>query len=252
MKRVFLTLALFLAAEACARLIGPPPALAPHEIQKCLDFLHDQEGRVGSFYASGTLQARKSISSSEALFLIAGTRSPFRVKIELTHPWGQPLLHLLIDADDVKILLPPEKKVYMGNIHDPAFSQYLPGFLYKDQLWGLLRGIPSPADYHRATSGEANRIDLLDKHGDLAQSITVDPATRTPIRVTYPGQGISVALSDYEDSGGVLFARKTILTDQRNGMTVERQVQEMVLNQPLPDAVFTLAVPPGYQTLPLE
>lgn len=254
MKSITLILPLLLMVQACARLLGPPapPPLAPDEIKRCLAFVQEQQTRVEAFYALGTLQAQKHLSRSESRFLIAGTRRPFRIKIELTHPWGQPLLHLLIEGDDVRVLAPAEKRLYVGKTRDAALSKYLPGVLERDQLWGFLRGLPSPVPYRRAASSEADQIDLFDEQGSIVQSMDLDPNTRAPGRVIYPDRGIRITFSQFIQAEAALYASRITLTDSTNGVRLERQVHQMVMNQPIPEEIFTLAVPPGYQTLPLE
>lgn len=254
MKRILFAFALLFMVQACAGIIAPPgpPPLAPGQIEERLAFLREQQARVETFYAYGSLQARRYLSRSESTILIAGTRNPFRIKIELTHPWGQPLLHLLIEEEDVRVLCPPEKRLYVGSIRDAALSKYLPGALEPDQLWGLLRGLPAPVPFQRAVPGEDEQINLTDERGEVKQSILLDPLTRNPARVIYPDRGITVDFSGFTELDGLLYAAEVTLADSQNGVRVERQVRQMVMNRPVPDAVFTLAVPTGYETLPLK
>ena len=80
-------------------------AIAPSLIQKpfsdtqvetIVSRIQEQDKKVSSFYRVGRVLAKKGLWEQEARVLIAGTKAPFRIKVELTHPWGQPIAHILV------------------------------------------------------------------------------------------------------------------------------------------------------------
>ena len=85
---------MLLTGCAAVRTLMKGPPLTADRIDAILAGIDDQQAQVSSFYTLGKVLLKDGILEAEADALIVGTREPFRLKIELTHSWGKPLLHI--------------------------------------------------------------------------------------------------------------------------------------------------------------
>jgi hypothetical protein len=121
--------------------------------------LLDQSERVKSVFSAGQLLVKGWRGQDlEAAVFSAWLPSPLKIKVEVTHPWGQPMLHLLVDGEDFRLLSFAERKVYDGPFTTSGLSMVLPGDLDQRLLQDLMRAYPVLDPEHRARSNEPNRI----------------------------------------------------------------------------------------------
>jgi hypothetical protein len=194
------------------------------------------------------LTARKRLGQAENLIVSAGQREPLRLKIEVTHSWGQPIIQALISVTQAKVLVVPEKRFYVGQMKDSGFSgDFLPAGLDARQLWGALRGFPSLPEYARVISGRGDQLTFLDSQGKSIQTVDFDPATRFPRSLSLPDPVVHVDFADINDDQGVLFARHIIIESPDAGLTLELEISQAIFNQPIPETIFSLNPPPGYE-----
>jgi hypothetical protein len=253
MRWVMLVSLLFLV-PACAPFTGPPvsPPLTPAETDQLVTLLRDQDQSVRSFFWSGRLTARKRLGQAENLIVSVGRRDPLQLKIEITHSWGQPVVQALISETQAKVLVVPEKRFYVGHLRESGFSGDLfPAGLDARQLWGALRGFPILPEYARVISHRGDQLTFLDFKGKVIQTIDFDPATRFPRLVTLPDPVVKVSLVDIKNDQSVLFARHIIIENPDAGLTLELEMSQTIFNQPVPETIFNLEPPPGYEIHPL-
>jgi hypothetical protein len=100
------TCLLFLALSSCATLYKP---LADRDVEIILASIQAQERKVFSFYTTGSLLLQDRDLESESNVLIVGNRNPLKIKIEVTHPWGRPIVHILIEEKNLQVLSFTEK-----------------------------------------------------------------------------------------------------------------------------------------------
>ena len=188
--------------------------------------------------------------SLDVVSLVVGKRSPGKMmKIELTHPWGRPVVHILIKEEVVHILSFPEKRYYVSSIEDIEFARALPGSGGKfSQVWGLLRGFPVLQDYASAKSSKGRSISLFSNDGEREQIIRFFPEENLPAHIFYPGSWTELFFSDFAESNGIVYARKIKAMDQGSGAGIGLQIEKMVFNKPVPESVFELRVPEGFQS----
>jgi redox-regulated HSP33 family molecular chaperone len=74
----------------------PSVPLTREQVHQILSTLIVQSEQAESFISSGRLKVKVDESEFNANILLAGTKSPFRIKMEVTHRWGRPLFHILI------------------------------------------------------------------------------------------------------------------------------------------------------------
>ncbi len=247
-------ISLLFLVSGCAPFTGPPvpPPLTPAETDQLVTLLREQDQRVRSFFWSGRLTARKRLGQAENLIVSVGRRDPLWLKIEVTQSWGQPIVQALISETQARVLVVPEKRFYVGHMKASGLSgDFLPAGLDARQLWGALRGFPILPEYARLISNRGDRLTFLDIEGKVIQTVDFDPATRFPHFVNLPDPVVNVSFADIKDDQGVLFARHIIIESPDAGLTLELEMSQAIFNQPVPEAIFSLNPPPGYEVHPL-
>jgi hypothetical protein len=241
-------------ALSCARVSKVPP-LDPLLYQKAKTLtagIQEQEEKVFSFYAFGKLLVKSRNRESEFNILAAGAKNPFKMKIELTHPWGQPILHILIDKTRLEALSFPEKRLYLGSITPAALSRFFPGDLDSDLIWGTLRGYPRLLREHVILSLKGNQIRLGKEREKDLEIIDLDPETLLPSLVSFPERKIDFAFSDFHEDHGIYYAREVSVRHHHRGGQLRLKNRKMVFNRNLPEGVFPLEKPPGFETFHLD
>jgi len=109
--------------------------LTYEEVQDIIKKVQDQEKKVTSFYSLGSILVQDGNWESESNILTAGTKNPFVIKMEITHPWGQPILHILIDELRLEVLSFRENRLYLGPFTPGALSKFLPVDFNKDIIY---------------------------------------------------------------------------------------------------------------------
>jgi len=237
----------------CARAPLQPPArpLSFQEISRTLDTLSKQENLVYTVYSLGQVTARTKEDSSQLNVLIVGTREPFRIKIELTHPWGRPVAHVLLHNERLSILAIPEKRLYVGQLDALSPGTFLPAGLGREQFWALVRSYPVLVEHHQQVSTQPDEIRLLDIDSQTIEVIHMDPYASRARRISFPRQGIDIHYSEYAHYQGILYAREVKLSDSVSETHFVFHFKEMVINQPVPEEVFRMDVPPDFERSPL-
>ena len=104
-----LALMLLLTLSGCAPVLFKKP-LSDQELGKVVSLLKAQEEAANAFYTTGQMVVKDWYWDQEANTLMAGTRTPLRLRMEITHAWGQPILHLLVVGRTFKALSYGEEK----------------------------------------------------------------------------------------------------------------------------------------------
>ena len=232
--------------QGCALIERRPFTSAPFkpgQVDEIISRFLEQYVRVTSFI-------KDKHDSMDVISLVVGRRSPAKMmKIELTHPWGRPLVHILIKGETVHILSFPEKRYYVSSIEDLEFARTLPGSGGKfSQVWGLLRGFPVLQDYASAESSQGRSISLLTDDGKRNQIIRFYPEENLPAHIFYPGSWTELFFSDFTQSNGIVYSRKIKAVDQGSGTEISLKIEKMIFNKPVPESVFEIRVPEGFQS----
>jgi hypothetical protein len=211
----------------------------------------DQEKRVLSFYASGTVLVKGWAWKSEAELLIAGTREPLKIKLEITHPWGKPILHILIDKNRLEILSFDEKRVYVGELTAESLSRlFLPGeFCDLNLIWSVLRGYPHIAVHDRISYSDMYRINLTNQEDMDIEIIDLYPENLLPKRVLFPGDSLDIFFSGYKKSDGIDYAEEVTVNNFEGKKDLTIKTRKMVFNKPVPDEIFILEKPMTFETV---
>lgn len=252
LARYLLLLLIFTATHGCAlfQRLPPEPPLSPGDVAKVLSQIREQNDKVHSFVTNGRIKAREGVWEQEALLLVAATRHPERIKVEITHPWGQPIVHLLVEGRTLSVLSFAKRKIYAGEMKPELPSRVFPGRFDHQVIWGALRGYPTVKPFHHAGSQEGNQISLFLEDGREIERFRLDPEHSHPVAVFYPDMEMRFEFAGFQEKEGILCARQIKAFHSEGYLTVMNE--EAVFNRPIPDPIFVLERPPGFVTEDLE
>ena len=140
----------------------------------------EQERRVHALFSSGHLTIKRHGSDAELNVLIAGVRDSGKMKFEITHPWGRPVLHILINKRRFQILSFKDKRYYSGRLGSFDPSGFFPGRLDHNQIWALVRAYPIIREHNRSISLKENQIAVLNTNNEKVQVINFHPQMSPP------------------------------------------------------------------------
>lgn len=244
-----LTWFLLISLASCATIYKP---LADKDVEVILSRMEAEDSKVSAFYTSGDLSLQDRDWESESHVLIIGRRDPFKIKMEVTHPWGRPIVHILIDQMNLQVLSFPDKTLYLGTFTPEALSKFLPGELDAHVVWAVLRGYPHLLGHHRTVSVKAHQIRLLDEGGNALEIIELYSENRLPRKVFFPEKNMGLEFSDFQELDGITYARKVKVEDMEGKSNLVLRKRKMVFNEAIPKEVFRIEKPPSFGTYDLD
>jgi hypothetical protein len=217
-----------------------------------LSGIQDQESEVFSCYMNGLLTVKNWIWNSDFNLLIVGTKAPYKIKIEVTHPWGQPIVHVLIDRTTLKVLSFQEERLYISAFTPEILSEFFPGNFDMDLIWAVLRGHPTLLEYRRAVSLKSDQVRLLDDKEGVVEIIDIHPDSLLPEQVSYPRQNIMMTFSDFQEHQGTHYAGKIKVknTKEKGSLLIENK--QIGFNRTFPEEIFSIEKPPLFETFYLD
>ena len=245
---------LLLLLSCCARVaITPPsPPLDHQAITGIISALKKQGAMVRTLVSSGTLTLDIKGSESDTTVLIVATRDPSKIKMEITHTWGRPLLHILINGSSLDILSFTDKRLYSGQLGHLGLSRLIPVPLSPELVWTLARAYPVLLNHNRALSVNGNQIALLDQKEDKIQVVDLYPETDLPHRVFFSQQNAEVIFSDFQNSDGIRYAKEMELNSPDDNDRLALEIRQITFNKPVPEAIFRLETPLDFELVPLK
>lgn len=249
----WLLLILLVFFNGCAAFRPAAPPLSDPETSRVLDRLKAQAENVFTFYSMGTVVLKQGfMESQEARILVVGTRDPLRIKVEITHPWGRPLLHVLISGDRLEALSFQEATRYTGPATPETLGRFLPSPPDLASVWSLLRGYPAPPERGTAISESGPRIVWRADSGRPLQILGIRPETLEPERIVFPESRLHVLFGELRESGGIRYAGEVrYLPEEKRGQVLIEN-ERMVFNQDIPEAIFEIRVPSMFRTEALD
>ncbi len=222
------------------------------EISDAIKDMSDQGNMVRQFYANGKITIRGWVLGQSADIFMAGQRDPLRIKIEITHSWGKPLLYILIDDNLIEILDYNEKKIYSGEFSSESLSGFFPGKEYNEEtIWDILRGYPSFVSFNEMEYFEPGRIRFSDKDNSIISIVDLSPDGKTPSEISRLHQGVNVIFSDFSKTDMVCYAKKIIIEDVAGGKDLILARSMNVFNKEIPGEVFSMDFPANFERLHL-
>jgi hypothetical protein len=249
--KVIVSFLLILTAQGCALLhrIPPQPPLPPAKLSMVISQIQGQEEEVRSFFWDGRLTVKQGYWEQELHILVAVTKEPRRIKIEVSDPWGPPVAHLLLDGRTLTALSFAERKVYVGEVTLETISKVFPGNLDPMMIWDVLRAYPSLRPCDHPVSQKADEVSLVDDNGKEIQILDLDPENLQPRLVSFPGLQPRLAFADFREDEGIIYAQEVKVIQGKLNLTIHHD--KMVFNKPIPKPIFTLEAPPGFETADL-
>jgi outer membrane biogenesis lipoprotein LolB len=250
--KLLVSFLLIFTAEGCALVyrLPPQPPLSPEKVNTVVLQIQQQEEKVHSFFSSGRLNLKEGYWEEESHILMAVTKAPRRIKIEITNPWGRPVAHLLLDGQALTVVSFDQRKVYVGEVTPKTMSKVFPGQLDSLMIWDVLRAYPSLRPYHHPASQRADELSLIDDNGKEVEILDLDPEKLHPRLVLFPGLATKLAFAGFQDEEGVIYAQEVTVTHGDVVLAIHHE--NMVFNKPIPNAIFTLEPPPGFQIADLS
>jgi hypothetical protein len=236
--------------------IRPPFSFERREIKNpeiIISDIKNQYEMVSSFFSSGTINIKDWDRESEANILIAGIRVPLRLKLEVTHPWGKPILHILLKEDDFEAVSFAEKKIYFGKFDQNSLFSFFPGIdLDKTMIWTFCRGYPVILDYNGTEVSGGKSINLTDRQGNYIERVNLDSRSLFPEKVNYPEQNIEMLFSGFKETNGIHYASDVSVDNLNEGKKLTLNIRKMVLNREFNEMIFNLEKPPEFKTEYIE
>ena len=238
-----------LSILSCAPPHARPPSMPQEPLTKdnLIAILARQEERVDSFISTGRIGLKESGQITRAAILFAGEKDPFRLKIEISHLWGRPIAHLLVDEKGFELLSFPEKRHYAGTLNKLPSLTLFPDFPGADQIWGLGRGFPKFADGIKSISLHQSEILLINDGEKIVQEIRFSYHDKLPEQVTYPEPGIRVSYSHFMNDNGILYAETLLITDKKTKTEIPLQFSQFVFNENIPEDIFHIIRPKNFE-----
>lgn len=235
-----LLLCYLLVAGCAAREKRPLSALETEEV---FSVLWRNDLKAENFFATGQLIIEGE-SYSKAPILLVGKRRPFALRIEITHPWGKPLAHMLFEQDRFILVSFQESKYYVGETWTLEAHSGFPPSLSPLELWGLARGYPPLEGLQPLPSKEGEmRVCGPDKKGEkilLLEGLI-------PRKAVFPSKGLEITYGNINQSAGVPFAQEVVVFNTIDGQTLTIRREQAHFNTKLQEGLFVMDIPSGFE-----
>ena len=232
----------------------PSPPYAPFtqtETAQLISNLRAEGRRISSFHGAGRLRYRDREKESELNLLAAGGR-PFKVRLEVSHPWGRPLFFVVLDGDNTSVLSLVDHKFFKGQSNRLPMDLFFLLRLDLDSIWQILSGNVPVLPHSKAASLKPYEVTLYNGEGEVTQIISFFPRSLLPRSVFFPYEGITIMLSDFkQDDFGPRPLKIEIARKDKN-QSVEIRYRNLTRNKPIPEEVFSLDPPPGFEVIELN
>lgn len=222
------------------------------EIKRIIDNFSQHNTTVSSFISYGRVIFKNWAWGSESKTLIIGQREPLQLKIELTHSWGRPILHILIKEGKMEVLSFSENRLYSGTYSPLTLSKFIQVHPEIDQLWPILRGYPELKPYDSLTLQEPDNLVLIDQNGKELEKIGLDLEILKISSIWFPESNLKVSFSEYSTEKDIPYAGKVRVDRGGAGKHLILSHEAMVFNREIPTKVFKTRIPPGFEIIDLD
>ena len=250
----YLTISIVSLLLGCAHL-APIPSAKPfseEEITHLISHLNEQEEKIVSFQGIGRLRLTQGEEDSESNLFALGCK-PFRVRLEISHPWGKPLFHIVVDERDISVLSLTDNKFFRGPSNPSNTNRFFLCGLDLDSAWKIFSGrVPILSAAGRAVSLKPNEITLYDNRGEVVEVISFFPGPLLPRSAYFPEKGITIMLSEFKEGDLGPYPLKIKIVKGDEDQVVEIKYKNLQVNKPIPEAVFRLNPPPDFEIIELN
>jgi hypothetical protein len=78
--------------------------------------------------------------------------------------------------------------------------------------------------------------------------LDLDPESGLPRKISLPGRKVGLGFADFQQEAGILYAREVRVMQLEGTRTVTLKNGKMVFNKPIPEEMFKMEIPPGFET----
>ena len=250
----YLVIFIYTLVLGCASLTQFPPAkpFSQKESERIISNLKNQEEKVSSFQGTGTVMIKKGEEEIEANLFAVGSNSN-KIRLEITHPWGRPLLYIVADEKSVSVLSLRDKKFFRGSPHSLEIQQLFLCGLDLDLAWKIFSGcVPMLSISGKILSSKPHEISLYDKKAEIVEIISFSPKTFLPQSIYFPKKGLSILLSEFDQGhfGPHPFKIKVVKESEKQLLMI--RYKYFTLNKPIPEEIFQLNPPPSFEIVNLK
>ncbi len=245
-------LILFLTLSGCS-IFRPAPrfVLSPQQARKVLREIGDQNSITDTLISSGTIKLKDPSSSSEANFIFVGAKYPIKMKIEITHSWGRPLIHCVLEGQRFRLVDYLKKRVITGSLGNARKMFFLPGHTSIKQIWSIFRGYPEISGHDVYRMPSPSTIALYRKKEEV-QDIVLDPESFNPRMVSYPQLKLTVRYLNFMEFEGYRYARKVVVEEPSSEQKMIILIKKIFFNRSVPSHIFRLDIPEGFESLTVQ
>lgn len=245
----YLAILVIVSLMGCAPLRTLPPAkpISQDQAHHLISRMRAQADGVFSFLGVGKLLFREGEEETDMNLLAVGQR-PSRVRLEVTHSWGKPLLYLVADKQNTSVLSFVEHTFYSGPSSQLNKRQFFLFELDLEAAWVILAGRIPILPHRKVESLRPNEITLFDGQGEAVERLTFRSGLSLPRSINFPRQGFTVVLSQFkEGTQGPYPAKVTIA--QGDERQLEIRYTSLQFNRPIPEEIFRLNPPPDVEII---
>jgi hypothetical protein len=84
------------------------------------------------------------------------------------------------------------------------------------------------------------------------QVLEINAENGLPRRISFPEQRVAVSYADFQQEGGILYAKEVKVTQLEGTRNLTLKNGKMIFNKPIPDEIFRMEIPPGFETEYIE
>ena len=234
--------------------VAPFPSAKPfsqQEVVRLISLLSEQEEKVVSFQGVGRLRFKQGEEDSESNLFAIGSK-PFKIRLEITHPWGKPLFHIVVDERNTSVLSLVDNKFFWGPSNSVNTNRFFLCGLDLDSAWKIFSGRVPILPHHSAASSKPNRITLYNRQDEVVEVISFSPGSLLPRSVYFPKKGITVMLSEFKEGDLGSYPLKIKIVKGDEDQLVEIKYKDLHVNKQIPEEVFRLDPPPDFEIIQLD
>lgn len=202
-----------------------------------------------TFYSRGRLAVHGKDGDFEADILFIGSQKPFILKIEVSHSWGRPIFHILINETDIQIISFPDNKWYHSKISHNNLHGFFPMHLDPYQIWSFGRGFPFLNTYDHAGQNNGNNIILIKRNGETEQTIKINSENTASFKVSMLKKGVDLIFMKIMTQERIQYATRNKIIDHATNTVLELEIKKAAFNRSFDPAIFDLDVPSDFEEI---
>ncbi len=163
LKARTLPILFLLCLSACARLPTAPVAGEKPTVQSAPDLVKQLETRaaeIQSLKGKGNVSVVSPQKNYTGTALITEIK-PAVLRVDVLNFWGQPVIAFLMNAQEIKLLVYPESKLYRGPANSTNLSRFIPLPVTIQDFMALLTGSVAFSQYEKPVLLESKEPNIM-------------------------------------------------------------------------------------------